>query len=123
MAAGGGTPELVFLDTVHLDEGDYVLSDSLEPPHYAYVRVTGPDHELSVSASGPFSRERLDLELGGTLDDGDELSAEVVDRREALREAETHDVTGMNFVGVDGSYPGGKERVIRNAARFILGTE
>lgn len=119
MAAGGGSPEIVFLDTVRLDEGDYILSDGLEPPHYAYVHVSGPDHELSVSASGPFSRDRLDFEFGGTLDGDVEPTVSEIERREALREAETHDVTGMDFVGVDGSYPGGKERIIRNAARLF----
>lgn len=123
MAAGGGLPEVVHLDTVRLDEGDYILSDGLEPPHYAYVHVSGPDHELTVSASGPFSRARLDFEFSGELDGDDSPTAVVVERREALREAEDYDITGMDFVGVDGSYPGGTERILQNAARFILGLE
>ena len=120
---GGQYPEIVQLDSVLVGEGDLVLTDGQEPPRYAYVHVSERGDEIAVSAAGPFTRERLDFEFSGGWEREGEPDAAVVAKREALMRAEPFGVTGFDYVGVAGAYPGGKERIIKNAARFVLGLE
>lgn len=120
---GGQFPKEVQLDTVSLSPGDYVFTDGQEPPRYAYIHTSEHEGEIAVSAAGPFSREHLDFEFGGGWEAEGEPSPQVVARREALLQTRPYSVTGFDFVGVEGSYPGGRERMIRNAAQFVLGIE
>jgi len=98
----------------------YVFTTDTVPPRFATVEVVEAADDGYLSASGPYSKERLDVELAHSRDtaEGPPLS----DYEQSVMYA---DATGYNVDQLElrftGDYPGGRDQAALNLARVVLG--
>ena len=101
------------INPAEADPSVYVFATDTVPPRFATVEFRGE----AVLMSGPLDQAQLDIELAA--DDGP-----IPEEQQAVYNQSPFGYSiSYNDLWHEGAYPGGRDQMALNAARFLLGAQ